>query len=349
MSTEPADEYLTKVESLEGRLRSLYDDVALSDVNDDLGQIDAKLHDLPASIQQARTRGYVFKSYLEKKTDVLAQQWVELRPRMTTDMDGYCRDLRHQADDVQWRVSPLRETRDESRFASAESAVSDLESRVAAAKRAIQATYSPLQENVNQTAEQVKDIEWMLDQIDGATFKLYPGEGVISAVKAQWMTSEKEGPKGVFYLTDERLLFEQEEEIATKKVLFIATEKQKVQELKWEAALGQIESVKASEKGGAILGIGKKEVLELDFGSSARLRGALPRLEADSEAWQALIGRVQSGDIAGERTVPKDKTAIEAARAAPTKCTTCGATITQTIVKGMTEIKCEYCGAVVRL
>jgi hypothetical protein len=349
VSTEPADEYLSKVESLESRLRSLYDDVALSQVNDDLGEIDAKLHDLPTSIQQVRTRGYVFKCYLENKTDVLARQWVELRPRVTTDADGHARDLRHQADDVQWRVTPLRETRDEGRLASAESAVSDLESRVDAAKRALRAMYGPLQENVNQTATQVKEITWVLDQIDGATFQLYPGEGVVSAVKGQWMTSEKEGPKGILYLTDERVLFEQEEEIATKKVLFIATEKQKVQELKWEAALGQVESVKASEKGGAILGIGKKELLEFRFGTSVRVRNALLRLEDDSDTWQALIGRVKSGDIAGERTTPKDKTVIEAARAAPTKCTTCGAMITQPVVKGMTEIKCEYCGAVVRL
>jgi hypothetical protein len=189
----------------------------------------------------------------------------------------------------------------------------------------------------------------VLDEVDGATFKLYPGEGVVSAVKAQWMTSEKEGPKGIFYLTDERVLFEQEEEIATKKVLFIATEKQKVQKLQWEVALSQVEAATASEKGGAILGIGKKEILDLRFGSSARVRSAILRLEADSDAWQALIGRVKSGDIAGERTAPKDKTVVEAARAAPTQCTVCGATITQAVVKGMAEIKCEYCGTVIRL
>jgi hypothetical protein len=150
-------------------------------------------------------------------------------------------------------------------------------------------------------------------------------------------------------LTDERVLFEQKEEIATKKVLFIATEKQKVQELKWEAALSQIESVKAGEKGGAILGIGKKELLEFRFGSNVKVRDALLRLEADSDTWQALIGRVKSGDMAGERTMPKEKAAVEAARTAPTKCNVCGATITQAIVKGMTEIKCEYCGTVIRL
>jgi hypothetical protein len=349
MSTEPADEYLGKVASLESRLQSLYDDVRLNNVNDDLGQVDAWLHDLPAAIQQVRSRGYVFKNYLEKKAQVMAGQWDELRPRVTADLSGHAAELSIEADGARWHVSSLRETRDESRLASAESAVADLESRIGAARRALEGTYGPLKENTRQSTDQVKEIVWTLDQVDGATFKLYPGEGVISAVKAQWMTSEKEGSKGILYLTEERVLFEQKEEIATKKVLFIATEKQKVQGLKWESPLSQIESAQASEKGGAILGIGKKEILEFDFGSSVRVRSAILRLEADSDTWQALIGRVKSGDIAGERTVPKDKAAVEAARAAPTKCNVCGATITQPVVKGMTEVKCEYCGTVIRL
>jgi hypothetical protein len=150
-------------------------------------------------------------------------------------------------------------------------------------------------------------------------------------------------------VTDERVLFEQKEEIVTKKKLFIPTEKQKIQELKWEVALGQLESAKAIERGGRILGIGKKELLELKFAEGAKIGNALLRLETDSDAWQVLVGRAKSGDIAGERTVEKDKAVVEAARMAPTKCTTCGATIAQPVVKGMMQIKCEYCGAVIRL
>jgi hypothetical protein len=349
MSQEPVDEFLKRVEAVEDSFRSLQDDLAFRWVNDDVGDLDTQLRDLPASIQQTRARGYVFKSYIERKTDVLAKQWAETRPRVTAAVDEQARDLRYQSDLFQQRLPFLRSNRNEAELSTAESALKDLQSRVSSAKSSIQGMYSALRDNVRQTVNQIKEITWVLDEVDGATFKLYPGEGVVSAVKAQWMTSEKEGPKGIFYLTDERVLFEQEEEIATKKVLFIATEKQKVQKLQWEVALSQVETATASEKGGAILGIGKKEVLDLRFGSSARVRSATLRLEADSDAWQALIGRVKSGDIAGERTAPKDKMVVEAARAAPTKCSVCGATITQAVVKGMTEIKCEYCGTVIRL
>ena len=50
------------------------------------------------------------------------------------------------------------------------------------------------------------------------------------------------------------MLFEQKEEIATKKMLFITTAKEKVQELKWQAAIGQVVEAKASEEGGGLSG-----------------------------------------------------------------------------------------------
>jgi hypothetical protein len=67
------------------------------------------------------------------------------------------------------------------------------------------------------------------------------------------------------------------------------------------------------------------------------------------EAWQGFVGRVKSGEIAKERTVPVDEAAVETAASAPTKCPNCGATITQTILRGQTEITCEFCGSVIRL
>jgi hypothetical protein len=150
----------------------------------------------------------------------------------------------------------------------------------------------------------------------------------------------------VLYLTDERLIFEQKEKKATKKVLFIATEKEEVQQLVFAVPIGQIEEVKASQKGF----MGRKEMMELLFTPEADLSGATLRLRgADNEEWAGLIGRVKSGEIARERTRPKDEAMVESARAAPTICPTCGAALDVEIVRGMRQITCEYCGTVIRL
>lgn len=96
MSTlEPVDEFLKRVETVEDSFRSLQDDIALRWVNDDVGDMDTQLRDLPTCIQHARARGYVFKSYLERKADVLAQQWTDIRPRVTTAVDEQARNLRY--------------------------------------------------------------------------------------------------------------------------------------------------------------------------------------------------------------------------------------------------------------
>ncbi len=349
MSAEATDAFLTRVKSIEDRAKPLYGNTAFGEVNSKLSTVEAQIHELPASIQQVRSRGYVFKNYLERKAEVLSQQWVDVKLRVATAMGDHSNQLRPQTYLLERRIQSLRSNRSEPELVGVDSAISDLQSRIEAATNSLEGMYRPLAENVHQTMDQVKEISWVLDQTDSATFRLYPSEGVVSAVKAQWLTSEDEGPKGILYLTDERLLFEQNEEIATKKTLFITTQKQKIQELKWEAALGEVESVKASERGGRILGIGKKELLEFEFAPGAPVHSMVLRLEADSDNWQALIGHARSGEIAGERTIQKEKAAIEAARSAPTKCTTCGARITQPVVKGMNEIKCEYCGALMRL
>jgi hypothetical protein len=162
------------------------------------------------------------------------------------------------------------------------------------------------------------------------------------------METEKEGPKGILYLTDERLVFERKEEVATKKVLFIATEKETVHELLLEVSIGQIEEIKAQDKKKFL---GRKEMLELLFAPEADFSGATFRLHggAKNEDWSALISRVKSGEIDKERSRPKDEAVVEAARSAPTKCTTCGATLPAEIVRGQREITCEYCGSVIRL
>jgi hypothetical protein len=183
--------------------------------------------------------------------------------------------------------------------------------------------------------------------MEQASFGLIATEAPVEAVPANWKKpDDKDGVEGVLFLTDQRLIFEQKEEVATKKVLFITTEKQKVQALQWEVPLAQIEQAMGSKKGF----MGKDDFLTITCVSGAAFRSAEIHLKGETgEAWQGFIGRVKSGEIAKERTVPVDVKAVEAAASAPTKCATCGATITQTIMRGQTEITCEFCGSKIRL
>jgi hypothetical protein len=340
-----------KFDELETKFETLYKAALLSEVSDDLEDTDSALAALPVTLETLRSRGYAFKSFLEKKITVLQEQWDDLEERVLDGVDSRSEELIKETDKAAALLDQARARSGSSakrQLDRCESALTRLESKVDAAQQALEGMYDTLDNNVDQTQRQLEAIAWALDQVDEASFRLYPAEAVVAACEAQLLErGDDEGPKGIFYLTDERVLFEQKEEVATKKVLFVTTEKKKVQELRFKVPIGNVEEMKATDKGT----IRHKELLELNFGGDASLRRAHLRLlgGADSEEWQGFIGRVVSGDIAQERVAPKDEAAVEAARAAPTVCPTCGAQFTQAIVRGMQEITCEYCGASVRL
>jgi predicted nucleic acid-binding Zn-ribbon protein len=339
------EESRAKLEGLQDRLGDLQESLLLTRVYDDMEDIETALSLLPVEIGELRDRGYVFRSFLENKIGVLSEQWDEAYDRASNEVTRRQQDLERESNKAE---SALRQAAGgrAAQISRAESATSALERKVSAAQSAVEAMYDSLKQNVNQTRTQVEKIGWMLDQVDEAGFQLHPIEDPVMACQAQYMETKKDGPEGVLYLTDERLIFEQKEEIATKKVLFITTEKEKVQELIFEVLVGQIDEIKSSQKGF----LGRKEMLELLFAPEADLSDATLRLHgSDNEEWAGLIGRVKSGEIAKERTKPKDEATVEAARAVPTKCTTCGATLSVEVVRGMREITCEYCGSVIRL
>jgi len=327
-------------------LGDLQESLLLTRARNDMADVETNLSLLPTEIEELRTRGYVFRSFLENKVNVLAEQWEEMDNRVAREVSKHTRELERDSDTAENALRQAMGGR-ASQVARAESAIETLERKVRAAQSAVEATYEPLQQNVNQTKSQVKQIRWLLDQIDEADFQLYPAEDPVAACKAQYLEREDEGPEGLLYLTDGRLIFERKEEVATKKVLFITTEKETVQEFIFEIPIGQVDEVKAVDKRKLLK---RKEMLELLFAPEADLSGATLRLiNAQNEEWAKLIGRVKSGEIAKERTRPKDEAAVEAVRAAPTKCPTCGATLSVEIVRGMQEITCEYCGSVIRL
>jgi hypothetical protein len=338
-----------------GRFNALQGQIMLTSVNGDVEDIESAINALPANVEHIRARGYVFKNYLEKKVETLAAQWRDLRPRVTSAVQTQAQSLQRDASGVQSTLN---------RGALAGAALTSLESKVGAAITNLQGMYDTLDGNVNQTQQQVDDIAWTLQQAEQASFGFLPTEAPVEAVPANWKKpDDKDGVDGVLFLTDQRLLFEQKEEVATKKVLFIATEKQKVQALQWQIAAAQVDKAVGSKKGF----MGKDDYLTLTCaadgafqnadGSTAYVPGVGGKLTTmelhlkgeTGEAWQGHIGRVKSGDIAKERTVPVDAKAAEAAANAPTKCPTCGATITQTILRGQTEITCEFCGSKIRL
>jgi hypothetical protein len=191
-------------------------------------------------------------------------------------------------------------------------------------------------------------LEWTLTELSEASFELLATESPLMAVKAVWATEgkqKKDDPEGVLFLTDLRLLFEQKEKIATKKVLFVATEKKKVQELHWEVPLVLIDNVKSRKEGF----LNKDDYIEIHFQSAAPLDTVHLHIWQRGDDWVSLINRAKAGDFDANRAIPLDQAVIDKVKNAPTKCPSCGGAINQVILRGMDSVTCEFCGDVIRI
>jgi hypothetical protein len=235
-----------------------------------------------------------------------------------------------------------------SQLARLQPAVSQLESRVEAAEKSIDGMFDQFRNQVQATKQTLDRIESLLKNLSEASFQLLPTEAGVAAVKAVWCKTgkeQKDDPEGVLFLTDQRVLFEQKEEVATKKVLFIATEKQKKQSLLWEVPVAQLDKITTSK-----LGMMKNEDhIELRFLPGAPLEMAHLHIWQDNGTWQALFNRAKGKDFDQERAVAIDPAAVERVKAAPSQCPSCGGNLSHILLRGQDTIKCEYCGFVIRL
>jgi len=120
----------------------------------------------------------------------------------------------------------------------------------------------------------------------------------VMAVANRWDKEGKDDPEGVLYLSNKRLIFERKEKVATKKVLFVTTSSELVQEVVFAQALGTIKNIKAQSKGL----FGHQDFMEIEFSEGNLGKLSLHINGQDSEEWVNLIQRAKSGEIEEDRT-----------------------------------------------
>jgi hypothetical protein len=354
VSENPAAKLAQEIDSLQTRLNDLQQDVCMATVRDEIEDIENKANGPPEKIKKQRGQGCVFENDLGSQAADLKERWSDQKPYILQQVHRQSTDLGLEVRTAEIAMHQLGLRRNDVEQAelylnSAKSAIRTLESKVEAANRSIQGMYDSFSSELGRLQAHFDKLDWMLTQVAQATFRLVETEAAVMAVEAVWMKDDKEDkddPKGIFYLTDQRTIFEQKQEIATKKFLFITTETQKVQKLQWEASLPLTETIQPTKQG-----LFKNEDhLELTFASGAPLRNAHLHLKGqDCNEWQALLGRAKSRDFDQERAIALDQTAVQKVKSAPGKCPSCGGLITTEVLRGMDAITCEYCGFVIRL
>jgi hypothetical protein len=344
-----------EISALFEKIGQLQESATLPTVTGDLDEINTLVSTLPYDLQAVRQRGFVHEAQLEQQINGLAQRWDPIHERVADALYDQQGDLVEACNRLLDTVDRLYEpSATQATVDSCWAGVRSLQSRIEAAHNSLTAMYDSFGDELEQIESQIERIEWMVDQVEAARFQLYQGEAPVRAAKAQWIQKgDDEGPTGLLYLTDQRILFEQKEEVATKKVLFVKLEKETVHQLLFEAPVSAIETIKTGEQRKGFLALGKVEVIELVFDHTAEISGAVLHLQKDdAQTWESLIGRVKSGEIDRARTEGAAAEAVmldEARAELPTNCPNCNAPLDQALVRGMTSINCQYCGTVIQI
>jgi predicted nucleic acid-binding Zn-ribbon protein len=349
----PIQQLASDINALKFKVSNLQNSVRLNQARDAMEDLQTKVSGLSQRIADLRAKGYVFEKELENQAAAFVEQWQALAPGVQQQINIQSASLQASLRPIETQMTQLNAAAHNPAaarplLATIQSNVGMLEDKVSAAERTIRGMYDDFDNAVFQLTKRLNDIEYMLTNLAEASFQLLPTEAGIAAVKAVWCRSgkeQKDDPDGVLFLTDQRLLFEQKEDITTKKVLFVATEKKKVQNLLFEAPVALLDSVTTSKAGL----LKNEDHIEIRFQPGAAYQSVHLHLWQDCEAWQALLNRAKAKEFDKDRAVAIDQAEVEKIKSAPTQCPSCGATMTAVILRGQDSIKCEYCGAVIRL
>jgi hypothetical protein len=349
----PAEQIASEISSLQTKIGWMQDSARLKSALDTVEDLQTSVNGMQQRIAGMRTKGYVFEKDLEAQAADFVRQWSQLHPSIITQINMQSSSLQGSLRSIEIKMNQLNGLRTNPPAArplitSIQSEIDMLEDKVRSAENTVNGMYNSFNSQVSAVKWRLDQIDYLLNQLAEAKFVLLPTEGAIAAVKAVWCKDVKErndDPEGVLYLTDQRLLFEQKEEIATKKILFITTEKQKVQDLKWEVPVALLQEIKPSKQGL----LKNEDHLDLRFGSGAAIQSAHLHIWQEGNEWLQLLNRAKIKDFDKGRAVAIDQAEVEKVKSLPAQCPSCGANLAQVVFRGQDNVKCEYCGFVIRL
>lgn len=73
------EELQARIEGLRDKYDDLLDELAMTDVTDELGTTSSTIAGIPGKIEGIRDRGYAYANYLEHKAETLSNQWASIR------------------------------------------------------------------------------------------------------------------------------------------------------------------------------------------------------------------------------------------------------------------------------
>jgi hypothetical protein len=319
--------------NVQNEVNNLQDEMMLKSARQGLSQLENDVRSLERKLAGVRARGYAVEKDLEADLAILTAQWERIKSNSEKTLEYQAGALGGQMQNIQQLLSQvagqsgnLAAARPQ--YMQLKSAIASAEAQADAAQATVLAQYDQYADEVESLDAHLEWIDWMLDAISTASFRLLATESGLAAVEAVFQHPDWEPENGILFLTDQRLLWE--DRVGTF-------------ELKVEVPLQAILDVKKESQG-------ERDVLAYQCDSPAPVPLASFLLaQPVADDWLKMVGRARSGGYAGDRATPLSAEEVERVRTAPQQCPKCGAAFTAPLLRGQTEIRCEYCGLVTRL
>lgn len=347
---DPMEPFKARRAALKTKIDELPALARLSAVRDAAENVETSANRVADLANKARESGYAWEKDLEPRCLDYRRRWQELKPQTLAALEQESVALTNRVTQVTYQgnyalahaTTPANADKE---LGDGEKAVDALTNQAQAAAKTIRGMFDKFQTDLDALEAHLNAIQKMLERAQQSKIAWLPGEALVKLVPAKWDRSGNDDPRGILYLTDLRLVFERDEEIATKKVLFIATEKQRVQQVMLEAKMSEIENAQASKRGM----FGNEDHLDFTFSGAVNTPSAHFHIDGqDANEWQGMTQRVKSGGMESTRVVALSDAEKQRLKNAPTKCPSCGSPLTAPILRGQTEIKCPACGTVTR-
>jgi hypothetical protein len=292
-----------EVAMLNSSLSDLQSRSSLSQVQADVTELDAALTHMLGLLESARDKGFVYQKDLDEQAYQIMDQWQPIRENVLRTIPQQANNLQSSLVPLNSQVSRLNSvvgdpTAAQPLLSTTYSQVNTLLGNVNEVESSLRNSYSQIGSQTSQLTSRLNTIHWALSQLDEAKLKLENNENLVMAVQARWDQEGENDPEGLLYLTNQRLVFERKEKVATKKVLFITVSSELVQEIVIDQQLANIQSVKAINKGL----FGNQDFIEVTFADKKLGQIPFHINGQDSSLWANLIEKAKSGEIENERT-----------------------------------------------
>ncbi|MCI0521969.1 MAG: hypothetical protein L0Z70_17130 [Chloroflexi bacterium] len=321
--------------TLQNEVNQLQDEMMLQEARQQLAALEMAVGSLERDLAEVRSHGYTIEKALEGDVTILNAQWDRVNAHTTLALDHQTRTLNEQMTQINEKMALLAGSA--ANLAAArplymqiKSALAAAEAQADAAETTVTAQYDLYEDEVSGLQAHLEWVEWMLQALSSASFRLQATENGVAAAEAVFVRPSMESENGVLFLTDQRLLWE--DRVGTY-------------ELKVDVPISDVLDAKKDTQEAA-----EFEFLVVQFGAKGPLPVARFQLaQPVADEWMQMINRARSGGYASDVAVPVSNDELERLRNAPQQCANCGAAHTAPILRGQSEISCEYCGLVTRL